>query len=91
MFTLINFSEEIIMKVTTRRSFFNYMALLGLVTFSLTPLHAKGSKESVQYQEGPKDDQKCSSCIHFIAQSNECKVVDGPISPNGWCTLFNPK
>ncbi len=79
------------MKITTRRSFFNYMALLGLVTFSATPLHAKGPKEAFKYQESPKDGKKCSDCIHFIAQSNECKVVRGSISPEGWCTLYNQK
>lgn len=83
--------EELVMKVTTRRSFFNYMALLGLVTFSATPLHAKGPKAAFKYQDHPKDDQRCKDCIHFIPETNECKVIEGSISPDGWCTLYNPK
>jgi hypothetical protein len=82
--------RRLFMKVTTRRSFFNYMALLGLVTFSATPLHAKAVKEAFKYQDTPKDDQSCKDCIHFIAKSNECKLIEGPISPEGWCTLYNP-
>jgi hypothetical protein len=43
----------------------------------------------VQYQEMPKNNQKCSDCLHFIA-SDQCKV-EGKIKPNGWCALFAPK
>ncbi|NMM27278.1 MAG: hypothetical protein HHJ12_08315 [Glaciimonas sp.] len=43
---------------------------------------------SVQYQTQPKGDQKCSGCQNFIAESNTCKLVDGQISPEGWCSLW---
>lgn len=49
---------------------------------------AKASKASVQYQTQPKGGQKCADCLHFIAESNTCKLVEGDISPNGWCTLW---
>src|ERR1039458_8339261 len=39
---------------------------------------------SVQYQAQPKGEQKCGSCVNFIAESNTCKLVDGQISPEGW-------
>lgn len=48
----------------------------------------KVSQASVQYQTQPKGDQKCANCVHFIAESNTCKVVEGDISPEGWCTLW---
>ncbi len=48
----------------------------------------KSSQASVQYQDQPKGDQKCDGCLHFIAESNTCKVVEGQISPNGWCILW---
>lgn len=51
----------------------------------------KLSKAQVQYQEQPKADQKCSTCMHFIPESNTCKLVEGQISPNGWCTLWAKK
>jgi len=49
---------------------------------------AKVSQASVQYQTQPKGDQKCANCMHFIAESNTCKLVEGDISPEGWCTLW---
>ncbi|MBW8305279.1 MAG: hypothetical protein K0M46_00125 [Thiobacillus sp.] len=51
----------------------------------------KSSQASVQYQDQPKGDQKCDGCLHFIAESNTCKVVEGQISPNGWCILWIQK
>jgi hypothetical protein len=52
---------------------------------------AKVSQASVQYQTQPKGDQQCSGCMHFIAESNTCKLVEGQISPDGWCTLWAKK
>jgi hypothetical protein len=76
------------MKNSTRRSFFRYMAILGLVAWSTTPLYAKATKDNVKYQDTPKDGKKCIDCIHFLAATNECKVVEGSISPDGWCTVY---
>jgi hypothetical protein len=52
---------------------------------------AKVSQASVQYQSQPKDEQKCDGCLHFIAESNTCKLVEGQISPDGWCALWAQK
>jgi len=52
---------------------------------------AKVSQASVQYQTQPKGDQKCGGCLHFIAESNTCKLVEGQISPDGWCILWAQK
>lgn len=52
---------------------------------------AKVSQASVQYQIGPKDGKTCAGCMHFIAESNTCKLVEGDISPMGWCTLWAQK
>jgi hypothetical protein len=51
----------------------------------------KVSQASVQYQAQPKGEQNCSGCINFIADSKSCKLVDGQISPNGWCILWAKK
>jgi len=55
---------------------------------SAAPAAAKMPQASVQYQTEAKGDQQCSGCMHFIAESNTCKLVEGQISPNGWCTLW---
>jgi hypothetical protein len=75
---------------TQRRDFFRYMTLLGLAGFSAVPLHAAGKakQSAVQYQDTPKDGKKCSDCVHFISKTNECKVVEGTVDPDGWCSLF---
>lgn len=51
----------------------------------------KAPQASVQYQTKPKGEQKCGQCQHFIAGSNSCKLVEGTISPDGWCSLFAKK
>ena len=51
---------------------------------------SKVEQSVVQYQNAPKDGQKCSGCANFIAP-NACKVVSGVISPEGWCVAYAPK
>jgi hypothetical protein len=56
-----------------------------------TAATGKVPQASVQYQTQPKGEQKCGGCLHFIAESNTCKLVDGQISPEGWCSLWAKK
>jgi hypothetical protein len=49
---------------------------------------AKLSQEEAHYQDEPNNDQRCSECLHFVAASNTCKVVEGEVSPDGWCMLW---
>jgi hypothetical protein len=51
---------------------------------------AKAAPSSVGYQTKPNNGQQCSGCVQFVAPS-ACKIVDGTISPNGWCELYSPK
>jgi hypothetical protein len=51
----------------------------------------KVTQASVQYQAQPKAGQKCLDCQHFVGESNTCKVVEGQISPEGWCLLWVQK
>lgn len=50
----------------------------------------KLSQKVAQYQDKPRGNQKCSACVNFVAP-NTCKVVEGTISPDGWCIAFAPK
>jgi hypothetical protein len=50
----------------------------------------KVSKAQVKYQEQPKGNQMCATCQQFISP-NSCKLVEGKISPNGWCVLWARK
>jgi len=50
----------------------------------------KAKQALVQYQEKPKGDQECDGCLQW-APPNSCKVVEGKISPKGWCLVYAPK
>jgi hypothetical protein len=50
----------------------------------------KVSQSAVHYQTAPKDGQDCVDCSHFLAPG-ACKLVDGHISPKGWCGLWVKK
>ena len=57
---------------------------------------AKASKESMQYRDSPNGKEKCSNCLQFIPgetpeANGTCKVVEGSISSNGWCTAYTPR
>ena len=51
---------------------------------------AKMKQSSVAYQDSPKGDQKCSNCSLF-QEPNACTLVDGDISPEGWCRFWVKK
>lgn len=50
----------------------------------------KASKQAMHYQDKPSGDKKCSECLQFEAPSS-CKVVEGTISPNGYCIAWVKK
>jgi hypothetical protein len=54
---------------------------------------AKVTKAAASYQDHPHSGEKCAFCAHYIpgttaAANGACQLVEGSISPNGWCTLF---
>jgi hypothetical protein len=63
------------------------MILAGTAT---SRAQQKMAKQAAQYQDSPNGDQKCEGCRFFI-EGGSCRLVEGEISPNGWCTLFQPK
>ena len=74
-----------------RRTFFRYMALLGMVSFSATPLFAKVTKPAAKYQETPNGGNKCSECTFFNPKDDSCTIVEGTVSADGWCVYFSKK
>ena len=49
----------------------------------------KISNAAVAYQDRPDGDKECVKCAQFEPPA-ACKLVDGPISPQGYCRLFAP-
>ena len=57
---------------------------------------AKAAKQAMQYQDQPKGDQTCDGCVQWVPgpkpdAPGECKVVEGPINPKGWCVAYVKK
>ena len=81
----------------SRRVFFRRVATYGVgaamihgLGFNLAAAQAKVPQKSVSYQAKPKGTQRCDGCSNF-QPPNGCKVVEGEISPEGWCSLFAKK
>jgi hypothetical protein len=87
--------DERVRERLSRRRVLKIVAVLGgAVAIPMGARNAapqgKVSKAQAKYQDKPKDGQSCSNCAHFISPS-QCKVVEGPVSPNGWSTLYTAK
>ena len=55
---------------------------------SATP--KKFTQKQAHYQPIPKSGQRCQTCALWQAPT-DCKQVEGPVSPAGWCILYVPK
>jgi hypothetical protein len=54
---------------------------------AIRPAEAQAGKISqkvVKYQDTPIGEDMCSGCELFVPP-HSCRIVDGTISPSGWC------
>ncbi|WP_428491274.1 high-potential iron-sulfur protein [Rhodopila sp.] len=78
-------------KATRRQMMRAGLAVVGgIVAVSSASAEDKIAQAQVQYQQTPKDGNKCSTCVNF-QPPNACKIVAGTINPNGWCIAYAPK
>jgi hypothetical protein len=88
------------MSVTTepqdlsRRVFFQRVAtyavggaIIQVLGLNLAAAQGKVAQNLVAYQDKPKGTQRCDGCSLFQSP-NTCKVVEGEVSTQGWCSLF---
>lgn len=56
------------------------------------PVYAqsKVSQKTATYQDHPNDGKNCATCNYFRPPQS-CQLVDGTISPNGWCKFYLKK
>ena len=47
----------------------------------------KLTKAAARYQDQKNGDELCAGCPYFI-QPGSCVVVEGEVSPTGWCPMF---
>jgi hypothetical protein len=73
-------------------------ALFGMAAFAALAIGSEDralaqfatTKENARYQSKPKGKQRCALCRHF-KPPNHCQIVEGEISPDGWCRFFVAK
>jgi hypothetical protein len=52
------------------------------------PAQQKMSQSAAEYQNKPKSGLTCAACSLF-RPPRSCEVVEGDISPSGWCKFFD--
>ena len=95
--------EDFNSKKMSRRSILKGAALLAGIAIVPAVVASKGasaaskaSQAAMHYQGHPNGQLECVNCTQFIpgksAKANgTCKVVEGSISPHGYCLAFAPK
>jgi hypothetical protein len=89
----LNGKKEIISRRTVLRGATVLAGGAAIVAGSLAPAGAQSGKMTQQaaaYQPSPKSGQKCLDCSFYI-QPQACKLVEGTISPVGWCKFYAKK
>ncbi len=81
----------------SRRSLLRNIGIGGTALAALTAASVRSSladgklpKSQAKYQNAPNGDRRCASCVHFASPSS-CDIVDGDVSPQGWCQFFGQK
>lgn len=94
--------ENVANKSVSRRSFLKGAALLASIAVvpaamvSKEAAAAKMAKAALQYQDKPKGGLECVNCVQYVAgksakANGTCNVVEGEISPHGWCLAYAAK
>ena len=66
------------------------VAALTLASVESSLADGKIPKSQARYQTSPNGDRRCANCTHFTSPSS-CDIVDGDVSPQGWCQFFGQK
>jgi anaerobic selenocysteine-containing dehydrogenase len=65
-------------------------AIIGAGLVASPARAAKMSPRALSYRPSPNGNQSCANCANF-QPPNSCKVVDGTVTPSGWCILYRSK
>jgi High potential iron-sulfur protein len=71
-----------------------FRAAVVAMIFLPWEVRAKAAKSDFFYQDKPKEGKNCASCRLFTlaeAGKGTCAVVEGEISPTGWCLAYSPR
>ena len=68
------------------------LLLVALLAAAIRPAAAqkppKQTQAAVAYQDHPRGGLSCAGCT-FFRRPRSCEIVEGDISPTGWCKLFD--
>ncbi len=86
-------------KISRRSLLKGAAAIMGIgfaSAFAGRVVAAKATKTAMKYQDKPNGDEQCSNCRFFIpgktpTANGTCQVVEGSISPHGYCIAYNRK
>lgn len=74
------------------------LAAVPIVFLPRTARAGSAAKSDFHYQDKPHDGHHCSECRAFLppppqarSADGSCKIVAGPVSPQGWCMAFSSK
>jgi len=81
--------------VRSRRELFHLLTAVAIggsaISFAtIAEAQSKTDKKTAKYQDKPNNGQSCSQC-NFFRPPKSCQLVDGDISPTGWCSFFAKK
>lgn len=62
--------------------------LAGTFPFAEEVHAAKVSRKAAHYRDRPDNGRHRSGCAYFI-KPHSCRLVEGSISPNGWCQYYS--
>jgi hypothetical protein len=77
---------------SSRRALIRAGVALATLAAARAQEQEKMAPALVRYQPTPSADSPediCAKCVNWVAPDG-CRIVAGPISPNGWCVAFAP-
>ena len=78
----------------SRRDFLHVASIgciaVGLANSATAEPKKKFSQQQAHYQPVPKSGQRCQNCALWQSPTS-CQVVEGQVSPAGWCILYQAK
>ena len=83
---------------SSRRAFFKTMGAVAAAATCSAAAPAKAqdykpqdqkklTQAAARYQDHPKGNEICATCPYFISPKS-CALVEGEISPSGWCPIY---
>lgn len=66
------------------------LAAVGVSSGAAAAPKKKFTQQQAHYQPVPKSGQRCQNCALWQSPTS-CQVVEGQVSPAGWCILYQAK